>query len=82
MRLVRIKDEPAQPGKAIQAMWTTRHELAKLRALIVKAKKQGDLWTWRRSKAVRDYINGKKVLAIAADLEVVRASVNRGKGAW
>lgn len=31
-----------------------RHELAKLRALIVKAKKQGDLRTWRRDKAVRD----------------------------
>jgi len=26
---------------------------------------------------VRDYINGKKVLAIAAELEVVRASVNQ-----
>ena len=77
MRLVRIKDEPAQPGKAIQAKWTTRHELAKLRALITKAKKQGDLRTWRRGKAVRDYINGKKVLAIAAELEVVRASVNQ-----
>ena len=73
MRLVRVK-EPAQPGKAIQAKWTTRHELAKLRALIVKAKKQGDLRTWRRGKAVRDYINGKKVLAIVAELEVVRGA--------
>ncbi len=77
MRPVRIKDEPAQPGKAVQARWTTRHELAKLRALVVKAKKQGDLRTWRRAKAVRDYINGKKVLVIVAELEVVRASVNQ-----
>ena len=77
MRRVRVKKAPAQPGKAIQAKWTTRHELAKLRALIVKAKKQGDLRTWRRGKAVRDYINGKKVLVIAAELEVVRASVNQ-----
>jgi transposase len=45
--------------------------------LIVKAKKEGDLRTWRRGKAVRDYINGKKVLAIVAELEVVRASVNQ-----
>jgi hypothetical protein len=60
VRLVRVKKAPAQPGKAIQAKWTTRHELAKLRALIVKARKQGDLRTWRRGKAVRDYINGKK----------------------
>src|SRR5882724_2241172 len=50
VRLVRVKDEPAQPGKAIQAKWTTRRELAKLRALIGKAKKQGDLRTWRRGK--------------------------------
>jgi len=39
--------------------------------------KQRDLWTWRRGKAVRDYIPGKKVLAIAADLEVSRAAVNQ-----
>jgi hypothetical protein len=58
--LVRVKDEPAQPGKAIQAKWTTRRELAKLRALIVKAKKRGDL---RRGKAMWDYVNGKKVMA-------------------
>lgn len=77
MRLVRVKDAPAQPGKAVQAKWTTRSELAKLRALIVNAKKQGDLRTWRRGKAVRDYLNGKTVLAIVAELEVVRASVNQ-----
>lgn len=77
MRQVRIKDEPAQPGKAIQAQWTTRRELAKLRALIVKTKKQGDLRTWRRGKAVWDYINGKKVIAIAAGFEVARAAVNQ-----
>jgi transposase len=77
VRLVRVKKEPAQPGKAIQAKWTTRRELAQLRALIVKAKKQGDLRTWRRGKAVRDYLSGKKVLAIAADFEVARAAVNQ-----
>jgi hypothetical protein len=43
---------PAQPGEAIQAKWTTRYELANPRALIVKARKQGDLLTWRRGKAV------------------------------
>ena len=77
MRRVRIKKAPARPGKAIQAKWTTRHELAKLRALMVKAKKQGDLRTWRRGKAVWDYLNGKKVLAIAAEFEVARAAVNQ-----
>ena len=77
MRAKRIKDERAMPGKAIQPRWTTRHELAKLNALIAKAKKEGDLLTWRRTKAVRDYIRGKTVLTIIAELEVVRASVNQ-----
>src|SRR5258707_8060844 len=76
VRLVRVKKAPAQPGKAVQAKWTTRHELAKLRALIVKARKQGDLRTWRRGKAGRDYINGKKVLAIAAEFGGARAAGN------
>ena len=77
MRPKRIEDERAKPGKAIQPRWTTRHELAKLNALIVEAKKEGDLLTWRRTKAVRDYIRGKTVLTIIVELEVVRASVNQ-----
>lgn len=77
MRAIRIKAAPAQPGKAIQAQWTTRRERAKLDALVVKAKQRGDLRTWRRAKAVRDYLNGKKVLTIVAELEVARASVNQ-----
>jgi transposase len=51
--------------------------MAKLNALIVKAKKEGDLLTWRRAKAVRDYIRGKPVLTIVGELDVVRASVNQ-----
>ena len=43
----------------------------------MQAKKQGDLRTWRCGKAVRDYLHGKPVRAIAAELEVVRASVNQ-----
>lgn len=29
MRLVWVKKEPAQPGKAVQAKWMTRREMAK-----------------------------------------------------
>ena len=76
MRLVRVKDEPAQPGKAIQAKWMTQRELAKLCALIVKATKQGDLRTWRRGKAVWDYVRGKKVMATAAEFKVARGRLN------
>lgn len=77
MRPVRPRTERAKPGQAIQAKWLTRHEMAKLNALIVKAKKEGDLLTWRRAKAVRDYIRGKPVLTIVGELDVVRASVNQ-----
>ena len=77
MRPIRTKKERAKPGEAIQAKWLTRHELTKLNALIVKAKKDRDLLTWRRAKAVRDYIRGKAVLAIVEELDVVRASVNQ-----
>ena len=59
MRPVRPRTERAKPGQAIQAKGLTRHEMAKLNALIVRAKKEGDLLTWRRAKAVRDYIRGK-----------------------
>lgn len=77
MRPIRPKKERAKAGQAIQAKWLTRHEMAKLNALIVKAKKEGDLLTWRRAKAVRDYIRGKTVLALVEELDVVRASVNQ-----
>jgi transposase len=77
VRPIRSKKKRAKPGKAIQAKWTTPHELAKLNALVVKAKKERDLLTWRRAKAVRDYILGKTVLTLVAELDVVRASVNQ-----
>jgi transposase len=77
VRPIRLKTKRAKPGEAIQAKWLTRHELAKLNALIVKAKKAGDLLTWRRAKAIRDYIRGKPVLRLVEELEVVRASVNQ-----
>lgn len=77
MRPIRPKKKRAKPGKAIQAKWLTPHELAKLNALVVKAKKEGDLLTWRRAKAVRDYIRGKTVLTLVEELDVVRASVNQ-----
>jgi len=48
-----------------------------LRAQIVKARKQGDLRTWGRGKAVRGYVSGKKAMVIAAQFEVARAGVNQ-----
>jgi len=77
VRPVRPRTERAKPGQAIQAKWLTRHEMAKLNALVVRAKKEGDLLTWRRAKAVRDYIRGKPVLALVGEFEVARAAVNQ-----
>jgi transposase len=76
VRPVRPKKKRAKPGKAIQAKWLTPHEKAKLRALIATAKKAGDLKTWRRARAVWGYINGKSVLKLIEELDVVRAAVN------
>jgi len=77
VRPIRPKKKRAKPGKAIQAKWLTPHEKAKLRALIATAKKTGDLLTWRRARAVWGYINGKSVLTLVEELDVVRASVNQ-----
>jgi hypothetical protein len=44
-----------------------------INALVVKAKTEGAPLTWRRAKAARDYILGKPVLALVAELDVVRA---------
>ena len=77
MRPVRTKKKRTKSGEAIRAKWRTPEELAKVDALISEAKKQGDLKTWRRAKAVRSYIDGKKMLALVEDFGVVRAAVNQ-----
>ncbi len=51
--------------------------MRRLRRLLAKAEKQGDLKTWRRAKAVEGYLRGDRVIAIAGQLGVTRGSVNR-----
>src|SRR5216683_2712676 len=43
----------------------------------MEAKSVGDLATWRRAKAVFGYIHGKSVIALSAELDVTRGSINR-----
>jgi hypothetical protein len=38
-----------------------------------EGQKEGDPRTWRRAKAVRDYVKGKSVLILVGELDVVRA---------
>jgi transposase len=66
----------AKTGHAISPGRRTPKELAKLDSLLQEAEAKSDLRTWRRATAVRSYIDGKKVIAIAEELRVCRAAVN------
>jgi transposase len=64
-------------GQAISASRRTRAARRRLAAFVTKAKKRGDLKAWQRGKAVLGYINGKRVIKMAEELDVTRGSVNR-----
>jgi transposase len=70
----------AKAGEAISARRRTPAERAKLDALVVEAKRVGDLKEWRRGRALQRYLDGDKVIAIAADMAVCRAAVNQWLG--
>jgi transposase len=48
-----------------------------LRRFIREAEKRGDLGQWRRGRAVLGYIEGRRVIELAAEAGVTRGSVNR-----
>lgn len=64
-------------GQAITPARRRPAQLKKLDAFIVEAKRKNDLGEWRRGRAVRAYIDGRKVTEIAAESGVTRGSVNR-----
>jgi transposase len=64
-------------GQAIRRARRRPVQLKQLDAFIVEAKLKNDLAEWRRGRAVRAYIDGRKVTAIAAESGVTRGSVNR-----
>lgn len=63
--------------EAISAARRSRPERRRLVRLLVEAKRNKDLETWRRAKAVLGYIEGTRVVALAQQLGVTRGSVNR-----
>jgi transposase len=66
--------------KTGQAVRRARRRPAQLRQLdefILEAQLKNDLGEWRRGRAVRAYIDGRRVIEIAADFGVTRGSVNR-----
>ena len=64
-------------GEAIGARGRTPAAREKLRRFIRKRAKEGNLAEWRRGRAVLGYIEGRRVVDLAAELDVTRGSVNR-----
>ncbi len=60
-------------GEAIGPSRRCRSERGRLRTLLARAKKRGDLATWRRAKAVFGYLRGDRVIDLAKDLAKARA---------
>lgn len=67
----------AKNGEAISPQGRTAAARRKLRRFIDAAKKRGDLDCWRRGRAVLGYISGRRVIEMAAWLDVTRGSINR-----
>jgi putative transposase len=67
----------SKTGEAISAKRRSRTSRRTLMRFIERAKKAGRLDEWLRGRAVLGYIEGKKVVDLAATLDVGRSSVNR-----
>jgi transposase len=64
-------------GKAVRRARRRPAQLKQLDAFIVEAHAKNDLAEWRRGRAVRAYIDGRRVTDIATEAGVTRGSVNR-----
>ena len=62
----------SKTGQAIRPERLTKKELGKLRKFIDETERSNDLKSWRRAIAVLNYIEGKKVVAIKDELNIVR----------
>ena len=64
-------------GEAISARRRSPSARKTLKKFIRERKAAKDLDEWRRGKAVFGYLGGRRVIDLAADLDVTRGSVNR-----
>ena len=72
----------SRTGEAISARGRSPSARKKLRRFIRKRAKAGDLAEWRRGRAVLGYIEGRRVIELAAELDVTRGAVAvTGRGA-
>jgi transposase len=67
----------SRTGEAISPGRRTSGAQKKLREFVTAAKDRGDLDAWRRGRAMLGYIEGRRVVELAAELDVTRGSVNR-----
>lgn len=67
----------AKSGAAISALGRSRSARRRLRRFIRDRAKEGDLAEWRRGRAVLGYVEGRRVVELAAELDVTRGAVNR-----
>lgn len=67
----------SKTGEAISAGGRSPSARKKLRQFIAAATQRSDLDAWRRGRAVLGYIEGQRVIELAAQLDVTRGSVNR-----
>ena len=64
-------------GEAIGERGRSPSSRKKLRRFIRQRAKEGNLDEWRRDRAVLGYIEGRRVVDLAAELDVIRGTVNR-----
>ena len=67
----------AKTGQAVGAAGRTRAARRRLVRFIEKRRKANDLDAWRRGRAVLGYVEGRRVVELAAEADVTRGSVNR-----
>lgn len=67
----------SKTGEAIGPRGRSASGRRSLRRFIRQAEKDKDLERWRRGRAVLGYIEGRRVVELAAELGVTRGSVNR-----
>ena len=67
----------AKKGQIIRRCRRRAKEKRRLRALLVRAKRENDLKTWQRAKAVTDYIDGRSVISLSVEFGVARSTINR-----
>ena len=64
-------------GEAISASRKTLAARKRLRCFIAEANQRGDLAVWKRGRAVLGYIDGRRVIELAEELDVTRGAINR-----